>query len=311
MWKDFFYFSKGQRTGIVVLIFLILFVVVLNVFLPRMITPNPEPTAEVQTEMKAFRSGLRSLDSLRAATRQQEYESRYPSNYTYRNFDDKKSTYSLFPFDPNTADSATFVKLGLKPYVAANILKYRAKGAQFSTPESFSKVYGISAEKFSEIEPFISIKSSETALHSDSTKQAAAHKMENVFVELNSADTTQLMQVKGVGRFFARGIVRFRMQSGGFVSVEQLRDVYGMREENYLKIKDSFRVNPGLVHKIQVNTASVDKLKNHPYLSFYQAKAIYELRRKEGKLKSVNDLKQIEDIDEQTLAKISPYLSFD
>ena len=84
-----------------------------------------------------------------------------------------------------------------------------------------------------------------------------------------------------------------------------------MREENYLKIKDSFRVNQGLVQKIQVNTASVDKLKNHPYLNFYQAKAIYELRRKVGKLKSVHDLKQIEQLDEQTLVKLTPYLSFD
>lgn len=311
MWKDFFYFSKGQRTGIVVLILLILFVVVLNVFLPRIISPNPEPTAAVQAEMQAFRSNLRSLDSLWALTRQQEYESRFRSNYAYRNFGDKQTAYSLFPFDPNTADSATFVKLGLKPYVVANILKFRAKGAQFRTPESFSKVYGISAEKFSELEPYISIKSSETGLRSDSVKQIAAKKVENIVVELNSADTTLLMQVKGVGRFLARSIVRFRMQAGGFVSVDQLRDVYGMREENYLKIKDSFRVNTGLVQKIQINTASVDKLKNHPYLSFYQAKAIYELRRKEGKLKSVHDLKQIEDIDEQTLVRLSPYLSFD
>ena len=311
MWKDFFYFSKGQRTGIVVLILLILFVVVLNVFLPRIISPNPEPTAEVQAEMQAFRLNLRSLDSLRAVTRQQEYESRFRSNYAFRDFGEKQTTYSLFPFDPNTADSTTFVKLGLKPYVAANILKFRAKGAQFRTPESFSKVYGISAEKFSELEPYISIKSSETALRSDSAKQIAVQKVENIVVELNTADTTLLMQVKGVGRFLARGIVRFRMQAGGFVSVEQLRDVYGMREENYLKIKDSFRVNTGLVQKIQVNTASVDKPKNHPYLSFYQAKAIYELRRKEGKLKSVHDLKQIDEIDEQVLVKLAPYLSFD
>lgn len=311
MWKDFFYFSKGQRTGIVVLILLILFVVVLNVFLPRIISPNPEPTAEVQAEMLAFRSNLRSLDSLRAVTRQQEYESRFRSNYAFRDFGEKQTAYSLFPFDPNTADSATFVKLGLKPYEAANILKFRAKGAQFRTPESFSKVYGISAEKFSELEPYISIKSSETALRSDSAKQIAVQKVENIVVELNTADTTLLMQVKGVGQFLARSIVRFRMQAGGFVSVEQLRDVYGMREENYLKIKDSFRVNTGLVQKIQVNTASVDKLKNHPYLSFYQAKAIYELRRKEGKLKSVHDLKQIDEIDEQVLVKLAPYLSFD
>lgn len=311
MWKDFFYFSKGQRTGIAVLILLILFVVVLNVFLPRIISPNPEPTAEVQTEMLAFRLNLRSLDSLRAVTRQQEYESRFRSDYAFRDFGEKPTAYSLFPFDPNTADSATFVKLGLKPYVAANVLKFRAKGAQFRTPESFSKVYGISAEKFSELEPYISIKSSETALRSDSAKQLAVQKVENIVVELNTADTTLLMQVKGVGRFLARGIVRFRMQAGGFVSVEQLRDVYGMREENYLKIKDSFRVNTGLVQKIQVNTASVDKLKNHPYLSFYQAKAIYELRRKEGKLKSVHDLKQIDEIDEQVLVKLAPYLSFD
>jgi len=133
----------------------------------------------------------------------------------------------------------------------------------------------------------------------------------DLVVDLNSADTTLLMQVIGIGRGYARGIVRYRQQTGGFVSVDQLSEIYGMRPENLEKIRPFCKVNTELIHKIKVNVAGVERLKSHPYLNFYQSRAIYELRRRKGKLKNINELKVLPEFNAVSLEKIGPYLSFE
>ena len=312
MWKDFFYFSKSQRVGIIILIVLIIIVVILNntlsLFYPAKQTGNSEFISEVEN----FRKTLVSSDSLRQIEWQQmnedrrrEYESKFEQFQPYSK-KTEATKYTLFKFDPNRLDSTGFVKLGLKPYVASNILKYRRKGGAYRTASDFSKVFGIQPEKFQELEAYISI--SEI---NDTTLKRNLETTKTIIVELNSADTSLLMQVKGIGRGYAKGIIRFRYQTGGFVSVEQLKEIYGMRPENYEKIKNFCVVNKALVKKININTATVEKLNAHPYLNFYQAKAIYELRRKKGKLNRKEDLIEINDISSENLEKISPYLSFE
>ena len=132
-----------------------------------------------------------------------------------------------------------------------------------------------------------------------------------MLVDLNSADTTLLMQIAGIGRGYAKGIIRFRQQTGGFVSIDQLGEVYGMRQENLERIRPFCKVNTDLVKKIKVNMASVERLKGHPYLNFYQSRAIYELRRKKGKLKNISDLKVLPEFTPESLSKIEPYLNFE
>ncbi len=311
MWKDFFYFSKSQRAGIIVLIILIIIVIVLNYTLTLFIDNNENPADKnFAAEVESFRKSLVSADSLRQAEwqalaeeRQRQYEEKYEQ---FRYEVKPKQGYSLFIFDPNKIDSAGFVNLGLKPYIAANILKYRSKGGKFRSATDFSKVYGITQEKFAELEPYIQITQSK-----DSGSIIKPEPKKNIIVELNSADTTLLMQVKGIGRGYAKGIIRFRTLTGGFVTVEQLKEIYGMRPENYERIKDFCVVNPTLVRKIKINSATVEKLNSHPYISFYQAKAIYELRRNKGKLKSKDDLNELSDISKEDIEKMSPYLSFE
>ena len=315
MWKDFFYFSKGQRIGIIVLIVLIVLVIVANYTLSYFFTSSQKDGTAFLVEADRFKNSLVSRDSIRQAEWQQKYEARqreyeekyrhnafYPSSKTY----DKKQTYSLFPFDPNVTDSVGFVRLGIKPNVASGILKYRKKGGFFRSKADFAKVYGISPEKQKELEPFITI-----AEIKQVKTELVSTKRTDIVVELNSADTTQLMQVKGIGRGYAKAIVRFRQQTGGFVSVDQLSEIYGMRPENLERIRPYCKVNPDLVQKLRVNVATTEKLKAHPYFNFYQAKAVYELRRKKGKLKDINDLKTLTEFTSEELNKLKSYLSFE
>lgn len=315
MWKDFFYFSRGQRTGIIVLIVLIALALIANYMLPYFFPATEKAGTAFLKEAERFKKSLVSRDSLRQVDwqrkyeeRQRQYEEKYkhkPLYFSSKKFD-KKTAYTLFAFDPNAVDSAAFVRLGLKPFIASNILKYRKRGGAYRTPADFAKVYGISTDKFNELEPYIKI----AEIKPVKTESATA-KRTDIVVDLNSADTTLLMQVKGIGRGYAKGIVRFRQQTGGFVSVDQLSEIYGMRPENLAKIRPFCKVNPDMVQKIKVNIASAERLKIHPYINFYQAKAIYELRRKKGKLKDISDLKMLSEFEPEALNKLKPYLNFE
>lgn len=314
MWKDFFYFSKGQRIGIIVLILLIIVVLIANYTLPFFFPATEKDGTAFLTEVEKFKKSLVSRDSIRKVQWQQQsderqrlYEVKYKHNSypTFKTFE-KKASYTLFSFDPNSIDSATFIRLGLKPYVASNILKYRKKGGVFRTATDFAKTYGISPDKFKELESYISIEETKP-LKND----IIITKRSDIIVELNSADTTLLMQVKGIGRGYAKGIVRFRQLSGGFVSVDQLSEVRGMRPENFDRIKPFCKVNPDLIQKIKVNIVSAERLRTHPYLNFYKAKAIYELRRKKGKLHDLAELKELSELTTEDLMKLKPYLSFE
>jgi|ERR1035437_367990 DNA uptake protein ComE-like DNA-binding protein len=309
MWKEFFYFSKGQRIGIIVLISLILIVLMANFALPLFFLRTDMPKNIFLSEVKAFKKTLVSLDSIRLAAWQHKYEERYKK---YENHSSTKQlvTYSLFTFDPNTIDSIGFTRLGLKSYIASNILKYRHKGGKFKTVTDFCKVYGIAPEKFKELEPYIAIKEIQKPKLDTVLTPRKVFK-QDIIVDLNSADTALLMQVKGIGRGYAKGIVRFRKETGGFVSVDQLHEIYGMRSENFDKIRPFCTVNTALIQRLKVNNASVERLNAHFYINFYQAKALFELRRNKGKLHELNDLKVLLEFTQEDLIKLKPYLSFE
>ncbi|MEI8085363.1 MAG: helix-hairpin-helix domain-containing protein [Paludibacter sp.] len=315
MWKDFFYFSRGQRVGIIVLLLLIILVLAANFGLTYFFPVSNPNGSSFFAEVNAFKKTLVLRDSLQNAKwerqyaeRQRAFEEKY---HNFKNFPDYKKDfpYTLFPFDPNMSDSATFVRLGIKPHIASNIMKYKSKGGTFKKTADFAKVYGITPYKFKELEPYITIKEKISTIDSALLKRKQFK--QDIIVDINSADTTTLMQVRGLGRGYAKGIVRYRQQLGGFVSINQLNEVFGMRPENFEKIRPFCSVNLELVQKIKVNIASTERLKAHPYISFYQAKAIYELRRYKGKLHSITDLKELSELTTDDLNKIKPYLNFE
>jgi len=309
MWKDFFYFSKSQRIGIIVLIVLIVLALIANYTLKYFYPVTEKDGSAFLSQVEMFKKSLVSRDSILGLERQRRYDEQYKKYYTYPTYK-KDNPYSLFSFDPNTADSVSLVRLGVKPFIASNILKYRSKGGWFRTTTDFGKIYGLTPEKFKELQPYISIHEKKlTKKDSLFLKQKELKK--ELIVELNSADTTLLMQVNGIGRGYAKGIIYYRQLTGGFVSVDQLSEIYGMRKENLERIRPFCKVDQDLVRKIKVNVAGVERLKNHPYLNFYQSRAIYELRRRKGKLKSIADLNALPEFNPESLAKIAPYLSFE
>lgn len=317
--KNFFYFNRSQRIGILVLLALIVIAFLVTVLMPYFMKQREiDDGAEFLREAEEFKAGL--IEKERTQRTEREF---YP--FQYRTFPKTKpfeDKYELFAFNPNTADSATFVKLGLRPYVARNILKYREKGGNFKTAEAFSKVYGIASDKFEELKPYIQIPTvekiqetvvNEIVVEADAETRAFPTQLKSdEIVELNLADTTMLKQVRGIGTVFARRIVSYRNVLGGYSSVEQLKEVWGMTDETYEKISPFLSIDEKQITKIDVNRASIEKLRKHPYIkSFQRAKAIYEYRRKKEKLNNINQLKHLEEFTAKDWKKLEPYLSFE
>ena len=289
--KNYFYFSKGQKIGIIVLFVLVLLMVILNELVPFCTKHKTEEDKIFMTEVQQFKSSLKD---------KQEKKFQDEKKYEIKS--------KLFVFNPNTLDSAGFVSLGIKPKIAHNILSYRAKGGYFKNASDFLKIYGIRKEKFEELFPYISIPTQE---RKDTIKIQRKETKKTIIVELNSCDTTQLKELKGIGSSFAERIVKYRHILGGYANKEQLKEVYGLTSEKYDEIEKFIYVDTTFIKKIAVNKASVERLKSHKYINFYAAKAIYEQRKKLGKLSSKDDLRNLKDLPEQTLQKILPYISFE
>ena len=228
-------------------------------------------------------------------------------------------------FDPNTADSSTLVHLGFKPWQAKNLLKYRAKGGRYRKPEDLKRLYGMTDSMYQILQPYIQIVRTEVdSLRMDSMGRDSLwrdtirydsmpkwqHVKKDTILNLRTADTTELKMIRGVGSYRAKQIVRYRDALGGFVRVEQLREVEGM-ELVADSVMKHFVLDSANVKQLNVNSMGVRQLSRHPYLRFEDAKAIYELRRRKIKLDSIEQLYELETMSEETIKKVAPYLNFD
>ena len=126
--------------------------------------------------------------------------------------------------------------------------------------------------------------------------------------ELNTADSLDLVQLYNIGPVVARRILKYRSLLGGYVRREQLREVYGIDSARYNDIAPHLTVDPSRITPIDINTADIDLLKRHPYLDYYQAKAIIRLREERGAYAGVRDILNIPIIDSETFTRIEPYL---
>jgi DNA uptake protein ComE-like DNA-binding protein len=131
-------------------------------------------------------------------------------------------------------------------------------------------------------------------------------------VELNTADTTLLKQLRGIGSGYAKMIVNYRTKLGGFYSKEQLLEVYRFPAETYAKIEHQLWVDTTYIQKLPINQLSIDQLKRHPYIRYFQAKSLYDnrLNKPEQRYNALDDLVEDRDVTPQFIAKIAPYLSF-
>ena len=249
MWKDFFYFSRRERQGMVMLI-----VLIAGVFLGKFLfTPKDSPPSEVGVELNK-NSGNQEVISDKVNER--EIQNPYVSA-------NQKTHYASIKSNQATEK---------RNYYSSQV-ESRASPKQNQYPV---------AEKFAA----------------------------GTVIEINSSDTLQLTKIPGIGAAYAKRITGYRNLLGGYYRLEQLQEVYGMYEELYEKITPYLEADASKITRIPVNTASLDKLKSHPYLNFYQAKAIIEMRKKKGKLDNIDELHLLEEFTAEDLERIKHYMAF-
>ena len=227
-----------------------------------------------------------------------------------------ESGQELFAFDPNTADSTALLKLGLSRWQVVNIYKYRNRGGVYRKPSDFARLYGLTVHQYKRLEPYIRISpdystpasslfpsESDAPVSRSTTRSRKLKPGENV--DLNVADTTQLQLVPGIGSYFARRIVQYRDRLGGYVSVGQLDEI-----EDFPASAKSFLTVTSSPLRLDVNKLSLAQLRRHPYINYYQARAIVEYRRLRGPFQSLEDLASLPDFTPQDIQRLSPYLEF-
>lgn len=242
----------------------------------------------------------------------------------------KEEPFESFPFDPNTADSTTLLRLGLSPWQVRSIYRYRAKHGRYHKVEDFMRLPGLTNEQWERLKPCIRIAKEfqyvqpeprksyqEEASPEQLTEEIREIRRDSLprqekiafgqTIDINTADTSQLKMIPGIASKRAARIVAYRRSLGGFVNVEQAMEAIEL-PDSVLKYMS---VSPVEIRKINVNKLSVQQLMKHPYLNFYQAKAIFEHRRNKGDLHSLDELSRLEGFRSTDLDRLRHYITFD
>lgn len=311
--KEYFTFSQKERRAVIILAICATLFALLPTMFPFLVKNDLQLVNNPETEKE-----LAQLKTIPVNADQsfgdESNDQLYQPKSNFSKLQEWKG--SLFYFDPNTASESDWQKLGLRDKTIKTIINYRSKGGKFRQAEDLGKIYGLHQDELQRLLPFVKIAEAESGFTSEnhtsdvtSPAKSAFSKTTAVVVDINSADTTAFKMLYGIGSKLSQRIINFRSKLGGFVSVEQVAETYGLPDSTYQKIKDQLRVNPSNVKKIDLNTASIDELKAHPYIKFAIANAIIQYRNEHGRFQTVSELQKLGAVDEAVFRKISPYLT--
>jgi len=221
-----------------------------------------------------------------------------PNNETNENAQNSKTviekneSFEKFLFDPNTADSASLLKLGFTSKQISVIRNFTNKGGKFKTKEDLKKIYSIKEEQYQAIEPYINIIEKKEITEP---------------IDLNTATIDDFKKIKQLPSYMGANIIKFRESIGGIIEKEQLKKMYGMKPEIFEKIKEQIFVSKIKIKKIRINFASAKEMNRHPFLSFEESKAIVDYRAYNGAFYDIKQLKKI--IPDSTYKKIEYYIT--
>lgn len=297
--KNYFHFSKAERRGVVLLCSLIVVLLVVKYFLSSFISlplvdekEFQKLVAQTETDSLTETSGTATVFA---------NESETP---TFK----AKTETKLFYFDPNTVSASELKTLGCSDKLIKTWMNYKAKGGKFKSKEDVRKIYGVSQNFYDRIQNYIELNTLAVSTKLIVEEKHTTIEPKQINVDVNAADTMQLKALPGIGSKLAERIVAYRNRLGGFIAIQQLKEVFGIDSLLYKKIESSLSVDINRVNKLSVNYSQVSNLKQHPYFSYNVANAIVQYRERHGKYASLNDLKKVVVINESLFQKITPYL---
>lgn len=221
----------------------------------------------------------------------------------------KKTTPTLAFFNPNTAKEVELLQLGLSKRVVNNIINYRNKGGRFYKASSFKKIYGLEEATYNKLAPYIVIESTKPTSDSLQSKRKYVKNIAGIVIDINQATAEEWQQLHGIGTYFSKKITNFRTYLGGFSTIDQVAETYGLKPETFEQIKPYLKLSP-VIKKININEVEAKELSKHPYLSWQESLAIYNYRQHHGAYTSKEDLEKVLLLKPEVVEKIIPYLSF-
>lgn len=317
--QDFFGISRKEaRAALVLMIFSFCLLWTPFIFRRWILPLVPLPSTPVNTQ----RLDSIALDLDKAAEIAETED-------TYKKPSYKKTPsrpLRLFRFDPNQATAEELEELGIPKFLTKRIEKYRSKGGQFRKKEDLMHIYDFPSDVYKRLEPYIMLQNSpakpaeyknyESSRAEKPTvpvynKEAKSNAKPVVSAfDINTADTTQLIRLKGIGTKLSLRIIKFRDALGGFHSASQFQEIFGLDSlaqselNKYAKVQSPIR-------KININTATIEQLSSHSYLRNKKiTSVIINYRDQHGPYAGIEDLKKVKVLDDVMIAKIAPYLTF-
>ena len=290
--KPFIQFTKNQQRGILVL-FAIIILVQATFFLINFNIVKTE-----NKEAQKWLSQQSNLDSLK-----QEQ----PSN-----------SYKIYPFNPNFITDFKGYKLGMKPEEINRLLAYRKQNKFVNSAKEFQQVTGVSDSLLRKISPYFKFpdwvnKKNSQQNYSDqyqSNWKEYPKKETLKLLDINQATKEDLMKIYGVGEIISDRILKQKELFGNFVSMEQLKDIWGLQPDVIESLNKNFKIlNKPNNKKIKINEATIKELGQFPYFKYPISKNIVSYRSMNGDIKQ-EDLAKIKDFPIDKIQIITLYLEF-
>ena len=298
---DFFDFTRAERRGILVLSILSFII---------LIFPSVYKFIKDDSELSHTLIDLQSDEPALFIEKQRAYSNTIAQKKSIQT----KARHNIFyfSFNPNKLSRENWKNLGLSDKQIDVIYNYEAKGGEFRVKADLRKMYVIDEEMYIALEPYIDIPEQ---LSYKNKSFLPINRVENnkasiTKFDINSADTAQLMQVRGIGTVLSSRIIKFRNALGGLYNSEQLKDVYGLSVEAQAELLKYIVVDINNLQLISINDVTKVELQKHPYVDNKQAQLIINYRDQHGKYSQLRDLEKLHGLDPDFLRKIGPYLKF-
>ncbi|HSH51644.1 MAG TPA: helix-hairpin-helix domain-containing protein [Bacteroidales bacterium] len=301
--KEYFSFTKRERNGIIVLLFLLITLLIAEKFIDfssdkDILLMNED----FKKQIDAFEESLekKSSDNKKEQTQRLYYSKKNTQENSWKIPD------SLFYFDPNTITKKQLKKLGLSEKQISTFINYRIAGGYFKISADLQKIYGIKEEQFNILEPYIFIAKKEEKV--EQSDKEYKKDFTSILIELNSSSADSLELIYGIGPVYAKRILKYREQLGGYVCKSQLYEVYGLDSVLITSIENQIIIDTSLIDKININEADYIDLIKHPYLNKYQTQSILKFKEIQGEFQDINELIENNLLPEKVFKKIKPYL---
>lgn len=309
--KKHLQFSKQEQKAILVLLIILLLLMGVNLVPWPFDGPKQPAFHHLDSIMQLHQKAQKEQEQMRM----QKFDVTNPDASVLA------EKFNPFPFNPNMLPEEDWKRMGLSDHQIRNIKNYEKKGGKFFRKQDLKKIYTISEAEYQLLEPFIEIpepsrariaRTSESKTppnHSVSVSVEA--KQINAIIELNQADSAQLLSLPGIGPWFAHRILQYRKLLGGFVDKGQLLQVYGMDSARAEGIYGHIQIDSSLIRKIKINQDDFRTLVKHPYMSFELTKAIVNYRERKGQIKNFEKVQELKNEHIESFDQLKYYLNYE